>query len=324
VRAPGSTLGNGIGSAGAHGATAVQLSGYEEIIYLAGDLSWGLLSDGSSQFDKGDDITTLEDWHALPGPRNVAYFGDYVATYHMELSAATSAYLTNTMGVDVLGDNVRDALGGQTAPVVMPNPVWSSDFTVPWVAYGGCDEIKEFDQIQPLAGASAGHYFTTKGGVAITDPTAGVASVVYATAAGVEATFPFSLSAVYGVASRSVGFSPRTELIAEVLALFDAPPGGSPPVPAPKVLRVELSVAPNPFNPMTVVMFTALPGSKGLVRVYNLRGELVRTLHSGEFQTQEFRWDGTDANGTPVGSGVYLIHATDGNSTRTKKVALVK
>ena len=60
------------------------------------------------------------------------------------------------------------------------------------------------------------------------------------------------------------------------------------------------------------------------VKVYNLRGELVRTLHSGEFVRQEFRWDGTDFRGAPVGTGVYLIRATDGSTTHTRKVALVK
>jgi hypothetical protein len=324
VRAPGSTLGNGIGSAGAHGATASQLGGYEHIIYLAGDLPHGLLSDGLSQFDKGDDITTLEDWHALPGARNVAYFGDYIATYHEERSVATAIYLGNTMGVDWIGEDVGSAIGGQTAPVILPNPASSFDFMVPWVAYGGCDAIKEFDQIQPLTGASAGHYFTDAGGVTITDPSAGVASVIHSTAGGVEATFPFSLSAMHGVANRAVGLSARTELIAEVLALFSAAPGGGPPVAAPQVHRVALSVAPNPFNPVTVVKFTALPGSKGSVKVFNLRGELVRTLHRGEFQTQEFRWDGVDEHGASVASGVYVVQAEVGGETQSAKLALVK
>jgi hypothetical protein len=324
VRSPGSTMGNGIGSAGAHGASAAQLIGYNHVIYLAGNLTWGLLSDGSSQFDKGDDISTLENWHSLPGMRNAAYFGDYIATYNQQSYAATAAYLANTMGVDWLGEDVRVAIGGQTAPVVMANPAWEPDLTTSFVAYGGCDDISEFDQIQPLGGASVGHYFMSTGGIAITDPSAGVASVVHPTTSGVEVTFPFSLSAMQNVTSRSVGLSARTELVAEILALFSAGPGAGPPVGVPEVRRVELSVYPNPFNPITTVKFTALRGSKGSVKVFNLRGGLVRTLHSGEFHSQEFRWDGTDASGIPVGSGVYLIRAADGNATQTEKVALVK
>ena len=95
-------------------------------------------------------------------------------------------------------------------------------------------------------------------------------------------------------------------------------------VTAPEVRRVQLSVSPNPLNPATLIEFTAAPGSTGLVEVFNLRGELVRTLHAGEFVTQEFRWEGDDSRGAPVGSGVYLIQATDGTTTQTAKVALVK
>ena len=60
------------------------------------------------------------------------------------------------------------------------------------------------------------------------------------------------------------------------------------------------------------------------MKVFNIRGELVRTLHSGEFTSQEFHWEGTDSRGAPVGSGIYLIRATDGTVTQTQKVALVK
>jgi hypothetical protein len=47
-------------------------------------------------------------------------------------------------------------------------------------------------------------------------------------------------------------------------------------------------------------------------------------LHDGEFVTQEFLWDGTDGRGGAVASGVYLVRATDGKTTETTKVALVK
>ena len=72
------------------------------------------------------------------------------------------------------------------------------------------------------------------------------------------------------------------------------------------------------------VRFTGVIGKRGSVRIYNLRGELVRSLHDGEFAQQEFRWDGTDTRGASVASGVYVVRATDGRVTETTKVALVK
>jgi flagellar hook assembly protein FlgD len=97
-----------------------------------------------------------------------------------------------------------------------------------------------------------------------------------------------------------------------------------PVVAAPAQQEAALSVFPNPFNPSTVVEFTATPGSRGSVRVFNLRGELVRTLHSGEFQTSQFRWDGTDQRGAAVASGVYVVQADMEGAKQTRKVALVK
>ncbi|RKZ18031.1 hypothetical protein DRQ53_01850 [bacterium] len=93
---------------------------------------------------------------------------------------------------------------------------------------------------------------------------------------------------------------------------------------APAVRRLELSIYTNPFNPKTTIEFTARAGAKGYVKVFNLRGELVRTVHSGEFQKQEFSWDGRDRRGAPVGSGVYLIRAVADGTILTAKVALVK
>ena len=46
-----------------------------------------------------DDIGVLEAWHALPGSRNVAYFGGRLAQSLNDTSPATLTYLTSTMGV---------------------------------------------------------------------------------------------------------------------------------------------------------------------------------------------------------------------------------
>jgi hypothetical protein len=148
--------------------------------------------------------------------------------------------------------------------------------------------------------------------------------VINPTANGLDMTFPYSASFVYNPQERAVNLSARTLLFQEILGLFQAPQGGSPIVSAPKAAKAELLVRPNPFNPQTTVKFTTALGSKGSVKVFNLRGELVKTLHSGEFQTQTFTWDGTDNRGASVASGVYVIQAQAGGNVLTKKAALVK
>ena len=99
--------------------------------------------------------------------------------------------------------------------------------------------------------------------------------------------------------------------------------GASPVGQLPEVVTL-LGNHPNPFNPVTTIRFTALAGSRGSVRVYNLRGELVRTLHSGEFLARDFTWDGTDQRGKSVASGVYVVKAEAGGSEHSRKIALVR
>jgi hypothetical protein len=122
-------------------------------------------------------------------------------------------------------------------------------------------------------------------------------------------------------------------LFEETLYLFGVEPVMCDPYPccpfppctdAPAALQVSLSVQPNPFNPTTTVKFTAAIGTKGSVKIFNLRGELVRTLHDGEFTRQTFTWDGTDHRGATVASGVYVITATADGHRQTAKTALVK
>lgn len=327
VMGPTTGSSNGIGSAGAHGATVAQLAGYENLLCFFGYLSRTTLSNGSDVNDntKSDDLGLLEQWHALAGPRNVAYFGDHFASGLKAASPEGASYLADVLGVNAIGPDVGPSLGGQTSPLVVPNATgtFAAAFETDFVAYGGCDVPRNFDRISPLVGAEAGHYFTDTNGVPIVDESVAVASVVHALPNGLAMTFPFDPAAIMEPATRMNGLPARALAIKEILNLFDAL-WPWPPVAAPEMRRVVLSVAPNPFNPVTTISFTARPGSKGSVKVFNLRGELVRTLHSGEFAVQEFTWDGTDRRGASVSSGVYVIQAEAEGKAQTMKVALVK
>jgi hypothetical protein len=83
---------------------------------------------------------------------------------------------------------------------------------------------------------------------------------------------------------------------------------------------------PNPFNPSTTISFT-LPGrTRVTLAVYDVQGRLVRTLVDdmvGEGY-QERSWDGKDAIGRPVGSGVYFYRLTAGDKTLAKKMVLIR
>ncbi len=65
---------------------------------------------------------------------------------------------------------------------------------------------------------------------------------------------------------------------------------------------------PNPFNPVTMIPVDLAAKSHVLICVYNLAGQTIATLHDGELAAGKhtLKWDGRNAKGEPVASGVYL------------------
>jgi hypothetical protein len=83
---------------------------------------------------------------------------------------------------------------------------------------------------------------------------------------------------------------------------------------------------PNPFNPTTTISFTLPERGRVTLAIYDVRGRLVRTLvdESVGEGYQERLWDGKDAKGARVSSGVYFYTLAAGDRTITKKMLLLK
>ncbi len=83
---------------------------------------------------------------------------------------------------------------------------------------------------------------------------------------------------------------------------------------------------PNPFNPTTTIRFSLKEASNVSIDIYNLRGQLVKTLVNGvlERDNYEIIWDGKDNSGKNTGSGVYFYKMKNGVYTSTKKMILMK
>jgi hypothetical protein len=80
---------------------------------------------------------------------------------------------------------------------------------------------------------------------------------------------------------------------------------------------------PNPFNPNTVIRF-ALPEAGYIsLNLYNMQGEIVAILHSGDLAAG-FHNFSLDATKLKLSSGVYLYKLVSGNFTSTKKLVLLK
>jgi len=87
-----------------------------------------------------------------------------------------------------------------------------------------------------------------------------------------------------------------------------------------------LSAWPNPFNPNVTVSYElGAPGNVEL-NVYDVRGRLVRTLHSGAMPAGEHiaAWNGVDNAGAPVASGVYLLRLSTPQGVQCHKMTLLK
>ncbi|HNX37105.1 MAG TPA: T9SS type A sorting domain-containing protein [Candidatus Cloacimonadota bacterium] len=83
---------------------------------------------------------------------------------------------------------------------------------------------------------------------------------------------------------------------------------------------------PNPFNPETTISFTMPVNGKANLSVYNVKGQLVKTLINGDLNSgnHSLVWNGTDNSGSAVSSGVYYYRLNAGNHTESRKMVLVK
>ena len=91
----------------------------------------------------------------------------------------------------------------------------------------------------------------------------------------------------------------------------------------------HLSVSPNPFNPRATLSFTLSRAGTAEVRIYSLRGELVRVVGGGSSLgagPQRLEWDGTDSHGRSVPSGSYFgrLHVDGAASGETVRMSLVR
>ena len=83
---------------------------------------------------------------------------------------------------------------------------------------------------------------------------------------------------------------------------------------------------PNPFNPTTIIEYSVPTRAHVSVEIFNILGQQVRSLvdemkSAGRYRTE---WNGTDAEGHSVATGVYLYRFKAGGFVETKKMVLLK
>ena len=93
--------------------------------------------------------------------------------------------------------------------------------------------------------------------------------------------------------------------------------------------RSGLSLAqnsPNPFNPRTTIRFRLENDAHARLEVYDTAGRHLRTLHDGSLPAGEhaIAFDGRDAQGQALASGIYRYRVVSGTSVQVKSMVLVK
>ena len=84
---------------------------------------------------------------------------------------------------------------------------------------------------------------------------------------------------------------------------------------------------PNPFNPSTTIKYGVPSPVRVNLKVYSLLGKEVVTLVNDEQRESGFHatiWDGRNAAGHVVASGVYFVRMRAGNFVKTRKMLLVE
>ena len=88
---------------------------------------------------------------------------------------------------------------------------------------------------------------------------------------------------------------------------------------------------PNPFNPETWIPYQLAAPTDVTLRIYAVDGTVVRTLKLGhkpvgiyQDKSRAAYWDGKNALGEPVASGVYFYTLTAGDFTATRKMLIRK
>ncbi len=125
--------------------------------------------------------------------------------------------------------------------------------------------------------------------------------------------------------SQTVSFKVTPEHLANAVLSVNLDDIGQP------TQNLLLQNYPNPFNPETWIPYQLAEDTSVSVSIYDTTGQLVRTLSLG-FQSAGFYnsrdraayWDGRNAVGERVASGIYFYQLTTSSFQQTRRLVIVK
>ncbi len=88
----------------------------------------------------------------------------------------------------------------------------------------------------------------------------------------------------------------------------------------------SLSNYPNPFNPTTNILFNVTKESNVEIKIYNIKGQVVKSLlnENRGIGSHRLVWNGDNNRGSKVASGIYFVRMKQDNINVTRKILLTK
>ena len=83
---------------------------------------------------------------------------------------------------------------------------------------------------------------------------------------------------------------------------------------------------PNPFNPVTNIVYDIPEVTDVTLEIYNVMGQRVRTLAQGSHEAGRYQivWNATNDLGQALSSGMYIYRIQAGDFVSVKKLVLMK
>jgi hypothetical protein len=328
VLAPSSSVSNGLGARVTSNINQI-INVYRTIIWNSGNLNSATIGDGTGNPEKSDDFAVLEQFIRTSDKGPGLYIsGDGIAEEWVTLAGPSAILLkSGYIPFDLLdGDHIN--FGEAVSPTFTATSAPFSPGGVPnvFVGYGGCALINDFDVLLPTGVSQEDFPYPNAG----TGNGSVVISSQQANSAAATATVVLSGISYTYIRDAAVQFPPaRTEHLRRILIYMgQTVPAASGITPGADQFANRLYDAyPNPFNPTTTIKYTIKERAHVSLKVYNVAGQLVRTLVD-EVQApdkiQPLTWDGQNNAGQTVSSGVYFYKLSTKNFSQTKKMVLLK
>jgi hypothetical protein len=330
VNAPSSAVSNGPGS---RAKTKQLVDWYNKIIWDSGDLEAVTISDGTVNSDKSNDCQMLINWfEQSEHVCGLWVCGDDVA-FDLDGLASTPALtlMSTWCGVDFVATSYFDETGGRTGggtvtPLITGTSAgifYPGGVAMTWYAYGGCFVINQFDVLDPTANGVAAADYPVKNSVV--RHAAIQSSSVNPGGFNVN-TMWFGFSYQY---VRDDVLATPEDRFAIAKQVFDWMQNitntNVTDAVTPKSTKLAQNF-PNPFNPSTTIKFDLKEKGFVTLKVYNVAGQLVRTLVSGVRDANSYtvNWDGKNDRGGAVASGIYFYKMDTKDFSQTKKMVMLR